>query len=112
MNVKINNKNYTVPELGFGHYMEMEVQGFSVIDAFQKKQMLLIVMGFVCIVAKVDKDDAAQLIEQHIHGGGNIVDIFNVFVKAAQESDFFLKMLGQNMEEASPKKTKTAKPKA
>ena len=37
--VKINGKNYNVKEMAFAEYTKMEEQGFSILDAFRKKQM-------------------------------------------------------------------------
>lgn len=94
MNVKINQKTYKVPELTMEHYVKMEEQGFSIIEAFQKRQMMLVSMGFVCAVVDCDREDAEKLLTQHVLGGGNIVDIVNAFSKAVAQSDFFKKMLG------------------
>lgn len=100
--VKINNKNYNVPELTFGHFTQMEEQGFSVPEAFRKNQMFLIAMGFTCVVVGCERYEAEHLIEQHVLGGGKIKDITDVFSKAAFESSFFKKMLG--IEEEKPAK--------
>jgi hypothetical protein len=108
MKVKINSKSYDVPELTFRHYTKMEEQGFSIIDAFQKKQLLLIAMGFTCAVTGFDRAEAEELLEQHVLGGGNITDIVSAFGEAIGESDFFQKMLGIQEEEKKPVK-KTAK---
>ena len=81
--IKINNKNYIVPELTFRHFSQMEEQGFSVLEAFQKKQMFLLAMGFVCAVTGEDRNEAERLIEQHILGGGTIEDIMTAFGEAA-----------------------------
>lgn len=94
MNVKINQKTYKVPELTMEHYVKMEEQGFSIIEAFQKRQMMLVAMGFTCAVVGCDREDAEKLLTQHVLGGGNIIDIVNAFSKAVAKSDFFKKMLG------------------
>lgn len=94
MNVKINQKTYKVPELTMEHYVKMEEQGFSIIEAFQKRQTMLVAMGFTCAVVGCDREDAEKLLTQHVLGGGNIVDIVNAFSKAVAQSDFFKKMLG------------------
>lgn len=73
--VTINRKEYRVKEMQFGEYAKMEEQGFSIIDAFRKKQLLLIAMGFTCVAADCDREEAERLITQHVLGGGNIVDI-------------------------------------
>ena len=97
--VKINGKTYNVKEMAFAEYAKMEEQGFSIIDAFRKKQLMLIAMGFVCVVANCDREDAEHLITQHVLGGGNVIDITNAFSDAVAESDFFQKMLGMTQEE-------------
>lgn len=40
--VKINGKAYNVKEMTFKEYTKMEEQGFSIIEAFRKKQLTLI----------------------------------------------------------------------
>ena len=105
MKVKINNKNYDVPELTFRHFTKMEEQGFSIVEAFEKQQMMLMAMGFTCVVTDLDRDESERLLEQHVLGGGNIVDIVNAFGRSVMKSDFFKKMLGQ--EKKAEKKTET-----
>lgn len=103
MDLKINNKKYKVPTLEFEHFTKMEEQGFSLTIAFAKKQYMLIAMGFVCAVLGIDREDAEELITQHVYGGGNVVDIVNTFTEAAGESDFFRKML--NIQQTKEKRS-------
>jgi|GEM_PF-1351844 len=102
MNIKINNKSYVIPELTFEHFVHMEEQGISIVDAVQKKQAFAIAMGFVCIVANVEKDEANRLVQQHVLGGGDIIGLVDAFMNAVMESGFFQKALG--MKEAEPQK--------
>ena len=105
--MKVNiNKNYNVPELTFKHFTKMEEQGFSIVDAFQKKQMMLMAMGFTCAVTGLDRDEAEDLLEQHVLGGGDIRNIVNTFGKTINESDFFKKMLGLTEKQAEKAKQK------
>lgn len=96
MKFKLNNKEYNVPELTMSHFTKMEEQGFSVVEAFQKGQMMLVSMGFVCAVVGCEREEAERLITQHVLGGGKIADIINAFTKAVEESVFFQKMLKLN----------------
>lgn len=105
--VKINNKKYDVPDLTFRHLAVMEEQGFSVLDAFRKKQIFLLAMGFVCVVTGEDREEAERLLEQHVLGGGDISEIYLAFGEAVDRSAFFRKMLGLGEEEQ--KKTKTSR---
>lgn len=109
MEVKINNKKYTVPELTFEHYTKMEEQGFSIVDAFDKKQYMLMAMGFTCAVTGTDRAEAERLLTQHVLGGGSIKDIVNAFTKAINQSDFFMKMLGLTKKADSQEKSETKK---
>ncbi len=106
--VKINNKKYEVPDLTFRHFTLIEEQGFSLLEAFRKQEIFLLVMGFVCVVTGSDRDEAERLIEQHILGGGDIQDLYISFGEAINDSDFFKKMLGLE-EKTSEKKTKKMK---
>ncbi len=110
--VKINNKMYIVPELTFRHFTMMEEQGFSVIEAFQKKEMFLLVMGFVCAVTGEDREEAERLIEQHVLGGGEIADLYSAFGEAVSDSGFFRKMLNLQDEETKSEKKSSKKPEA
>lgn len=106
MQIKINNKNYTVPELTFKHFTKMEEQGMSIGEVFGKRQTMLAAMGFVCVVADCDRDEAERLIEQHVLGGGDLEPIAHAFLNAVMDSDFFCKMLRIEKKPAKAKNTK------
>lgn len=93
MNIKINNKNYAVPQLGFSHMTQMEDMGFSILDLFQKKKAFSMATAFVGVVADCDREGAESLIEQHVLGGGDIKEIYEAFQKAIEQSGFFKKLL-------------------
>ena len=94
MEVKINNKKYKVPQLGFGHFVRMEEMGFVVQDMLSKNQVFSTATAFTGIVTGLDKEESENLIQQHILGGGKISTIMDAFNEAAMESDFFRKMMG------------------
>lgn len=105
--VKINNKNYEIPRLGFSHMEKLESEGYDVISMFQKKQVFAPASAFIMICADCDKAEANRLAEQHIYGGGNLADIYAAFVKAIEESDFFKKVLGVTEEKNAKKSEQT-----
>lgn len=111
MQVKINNKNYTVPKLGFQQMADMEslVDG-SIVTIFQKRQIFLLSEAFVGVVVGCDKEQAGELCEQHIFGGGKLEDIYEAFNKAVDESGFFKKLLG--LEEEPKKSSRSQKTEA
>ncbi len=95
MNIKINNKNYTVPQLGFRHMTQMEDMGFSVMEMLGRKQLFSIATAFAGIVVGCDRETAEELIQQHVLGGGDIIPIYEAFQMAVDQSVFFKKLLEQ-----------------
>lgn len=111
--VKINNKNYEVPEFTFRHSKLLEQYGVSIRNLVNVDAIFTITSAFVAIVAKCDLNTADELIEQHIFGGGDLKDIYNAYVKALNDSSFFMKLLESLGEEkvnkATEKKSKSLK---
>ena len=95
MQVTINHKKYTVPQLNFGHMTQMEEMGFSVIDMFKKKQAFALSTAFIGVVVGCEREDAEELAQQHVMGGGDIAEVYAAFMKAVDESDFFKKLLNE-----------------
>lgn len=106
--VTINNKKYDVPKLGFGHMEMLESEGYDVLAMFRKNQIFAPASAFIMLCAKCDREEANRLAEQHIYGGGNMNEIYQAFVNAINESDFFRKVLGMDKNKKSTKKSTTA----
>lgn len=95
MQVKINGKNYAVPQLGFKEMAAMEsIAETSIITVFQKQQVFILAEAFVGAVVGCGKEEAGRLCEQHILGGGKLEEIYTAFTGAVNESGFFKKLLG------------------
>lgn len=91
--VKINNKNYEVPELTFAHSKRLEQFGVPLRRLIDPDLMFTIVSAFVAVVVGTIPEEADYLIEQHILGGGTIEDIYGAYIQAITESHFFKKLL-------------------
>ena len=104
--VKINNKNYDVPELNFAHSRRMEQMGLPVEGLIDRKYIFTAVSAFTAVVANCDAGQADYLVEQHIMGGGTLEDIYKAYAEAVQSSGFFKKLLGLDKEEKKPRNTK------
>ena len=102
--VKINQKDYEIPELTFRHLPIMEKSGLSPFDLASGKFIFTSAQAFTAIVVGCDTDVADYLLEQHILGGGTIQPIFEAFMDAMYESHFFKKLL----ERTEKAKTATA----
>lgn len=106
MNVKINGKNYMVPQMGFQEMAAMEnIAETSIITVFQRQQVFVLAEAFVGVVAGCDKEEAGRLCEQHILGGGRLDDIYTAFTEAVNESGFFKKLLGAENNQKNMKKS-------
>lgn len=104
--IKINNKNYEIPKLGFGHMEKLESEGYDIVSMFRKKQMFAPTSAFIMLCVDCDRDEANRLAEQHVYGGGNLGDIYQAFVNAINESDFFKKILRMDKEDADQENVK------
>lgn len=106
--VKINQKNYEVPELTFRHSKLMEQMGLPVEGMMSRNYVFSAVSAFTAIVVPCEPEQADHLVEQHILGGGSLEDIYAAYANALQESNFFRKLLHLEQEEP-PKKKSSAK---
>jgi hypothetical protein len=104
--VTINNKKYECPKLGFGHMEKLESEGYDVISMFKKQQLFAPASAFIMLCVDCDREEANRLAEQHIYGGGNMQEIYQAFVKAINESDFFRRILGMDETEKKSKSSK------
>lgn len=110
--IKINGKNYEVPKLGFGHMEKLESEGYDIVSMMRKKQIFAPVSAFIMLCVGCDREEANRLAEQHVYGGGNMVDIYNAFVTAMQDSVFFRKILQMGEADAGQENAKKSEPKA
>lgn len=107
--VKINRKNYEVPELTFRHSKLMEQMGLPVEGMMSRNYIFSAVSAFTAIVVPCEPEQADHLVEQHILGGGSLEDIYTAYATAVQESNFFKKLLHLDGQEEKPKKKSSAK---
>ena len=110
--IKINGKNYEIPKLGFGHMEQLESEGYDIVSMFRKKQMFAPTSAFIMLCVGCDREEANRLAEQHVYGGGNLGDIYQAFVKAISESDFFRKILQTEEENTDQENVKKSELKA
>ena len=57
MEIKINNKEYEVPQLGFKDMVKMEDMGFSIIDLFQNQKVFSVAAAYVAAEYRVAATD-------------------------------------------------------
>lgn len=85
--MKINDREYTIPELNFNAMCELEDLGasFSEMD----KKALSTVRAFLALAMGGDAEKAGKEIEAHIASGGKFDDIMQDINRAVEESGFF-----------------------
>lgn len=92
--VKINNKNYELPEINYATITALEEAGFPVVNPMQVSDMPLKSMNaFVMVTIGCDYNEAVEIVGQHILGGGDVLGLLMKFVNTLLESPFFRKML-------------------
>ena len=103
--IKINQRNYDVPELTFKHLPMMEKSGLSVFQLASGDFLFTTAQVFTSIVVDCSLDDADYLLEQHILGGGEFTPLFTAFRDALESSAFFTKLL-ESMEKPAEQNRK------
>ena len=113
--MRINGKDYRIPELGFEQMCDLEDRGISLFDISNPgRKLLSILRSFVAIATGLDNESASELIEQHVYGGGNFDGWLDEINKAVEDSGFFQAVLKQEekKQEKAQAKTQKAKEKA
>lgn len=95
--MKINNKEYTLPELNFNTLCELEDMGVSLSD-FNTKAMST-VRAFIALEMGGDLNKAGKEFEAHLINGGDVKQIVDEINKTVNESGFF-----RALAESSPKR--------
>ena len=83
----INNVSYTAKPFDFFMVCELEDMGVS-FERIDKIPMNLM-CAYFAICADVTKEEAAQLIQDHLINGGSLDDITEPIAKEMNDSDFF-----------------------
>ena len=85
--MKINNREYIIPELNFNAMCTLEELGasFSEMD----KKVLSTVRAFLALAMGGDTEKAGKEMEAHIASGGSFDEIMVDISRAVEESGFF-----------------------
>lgn len=83
----VNGVVYTAKPFDFDMVCELEDMGVS-FDRIDKMPMSLI-RAYFAVCANTDKEQAAQLIQNHMIKGGKLDDVTDAMGKEMENSDFF-----------------------
>lgn len=91
--MRINGKNYRIPELDFDTVCNLEDAGISIFDIRNpRKKFMSIIRAFAALATGTSQEDASNLIQQHLLGGGTFEGWFEEITEAMEKSDFFQAM--------------------
>lgn len=85
--MKINDREYRIPELNFNAMCALEEMGASFAD--MDKKALSTVRAFLALAMGGDVEKAGKEIENHIAAGGGFDEIMEDINRAVEESGFF-----------------------
>ena len=97
----VNKVTYTAKPFDFDMVCQLEEMGvtFERID----KMPMSIIRAYFAICAGISKEQAAELIQNHLIKGGTLEDVTEPMAKEMNDSDFF-RSLGKGEETEAPKK--------
>ena len=116
--MKINGKEYQLPELGFREVRKLKKLGIDIMMSDASTQDPLdLIAGVVALATRTTTDAADTLIEEHVRNGGAdaftelMEDVGREFAEAVKNSPFFqsLSRQGEVKKEAA-EKIKTTEP--
>ena len=84
--MKINNKNYTIPELNYNTLCDLEDMGVSLAE--MDKKIFSTIRGFLALTMNNDYEKAGEEIEAHLKNGGSLDDAVKDIAKAVDQSGF------------------------
>ena len=85
--MKINDREYVIPELNFNAMCRLEEMGASFTD--MDKKVLSTVRAFLALAMGGDREEAGMEIEKHIASGGGFDEMMKDISRAVEESGFF-----------------------
>ena len=88
--MKINGKEYAVPELDMNAMCDLEDKGVNLIGADEKNpRTITMIRGFIAWIENVSEDEAGEELQAHLLSGGDLGTLFTEIMTAVNESGFF-----------------------
>ena len=98
----VNKVTYTAKPFDFDMVCELEDMGVT-FERIDKMPMSLI-RAYFAICAGVSKEQAAELIQNHMINGGKLEDITEPMAKEMNDSDFFRSLAEKTEQDSTPSK--------
>lgn len=85
--MKINKKNFTLPELTFNNICELEKKG-TPLSSINDNYMCFL-RGYISIAMNCTVEKAGEEIEEFLKSGGSLKELINEMNEQVKESGFF-----------------------
>lgn len=107
--VTINGKNYKMPTITFREIARLEDLGYSLFQMVQKRTVMINTIALACVscVLNIDKDDAVDVVEEHLNNGGGLLPLATSLLTALEESEYFTQAFAQEADVQKKAKKKT-----
>ena len=89
----LNKETYTAKPFTFKLLVDLNKMGIKIAD--MSKMDMALLNAYVAVCVDVDEDEAAELIEKHVIGGGKLEELIEVMSAEMEESDFFRALMEQ-----------------
>lgn len=97
--MRINGKDYRIPELGFNTICDLEEKGISIYDITNpnvlRKKFMTIIRAFAGLATGLEPEEASYFIEQHLLSGGTMEGWLDEIIESVEKSDFFQKLVNR-----------------
>ena len=95
--MRINGRDYRIPELDFGTVRRLEENGISFFDLQKpKKKYFSIITAFAGLATQMEPEEVDFVLQQHLLGGGSFEGYLEEITKAVETSGFFQAMMKKN----------------
>lgn len=97
--MRINGRDYRVPELGFNTVCDLEEKGISIYDIINpkvlKKKFMSIIRAFVGLATGLEPEESSALIEEHLLNGGTMDGWLDEIIESVEKSGFFQQLVNR-----------------
>lgn len=100
--MRINGRDFRIPELDFSMVRKLEDSGISFFDLQKpKKKYFSIITAFAGMATQAEPEEVDYLLQQHLLGGGTFDGWIEEILKAVESSGFFQVMMKRGKAKAN-----------
>lgn len=105
MRFKVNGVEYEGAKYDFNTHCEFDAMGINVMSV--RKRPLPVLRAYLAISTGMDVEEAGNELEKEFLKGGDFSDIMNCLATECNNSDFFTKLVEENLKAAEEAKKKS-----